>query len=261
MSSASDSVPSPTRFVIVATQRTGSTWLADTLDAHPAVAAYEELFLPPEGHRRTWGRADMEFFYAYYERHSTHHTAVSRAFWSLRYLEELYSPRPDTEAIGIKLMYGQLKANPWLLAYLPLRRVRVVHLVRENLLDIVLSQRAAEARSQYHALESDPVDRSAVTLQTDTLVARLESLERSVSRTRRLLKAVPTPCLEISYEELATRHEAIDRVLRFLGVSVRGELVSKFRKLNTEGKRALIANFPEVEKALAGTRFERLLTG
>lgn len=249
---------SPTRFIVLATQRTGSTWLVDMLDSHPAIAAYEELFLPPEAHHETWGHGDREFFYAYYARRAGRRWPLNRLFWSLRYTDEVFSPTFATDAIGFKLMYGQLRAFPWLLAYVVLRRIRVVHLVRTNLLDLVLSRETAEARRQYHALASDTINQSVVQLQADQLVSELERLEQSVNRMRSLLSGLPVPRLEVSYEELAVDEGALARVLRFLNVAPR-PLTSRLTKLNSDTRQELIGNYEEVERALLGTRFEQFL--
>jgi LPS sulfotransferase NodH len=254
-----DRAASATRFVILATQRTGSTWLTDMLDSHPAVASYEELFLPAEDHRQTWGRSDREFFHEYYaHRVAGRRWPLSVPFFSLRYLEELYAPRPDVEAIGLKVMYSQLRRYPWLLAYMVLRQVRVLHLVRTNLLDVVVSQETAQARRQYHAYTSAAVDRSAVDLRTDQLVPQLQSLQRSVDAIRLLLRLLPAPTLEISYEELSGDDDALDAVFEFLGVAPR-RVSSRFAKLNRGPKETLIANYSDVERALRGTPFERFL--
>ena len=227
------------------------------LDSHPAVASYEELLLPAEQHPQTWGRSDREFFHEYYARRAGGRRWQPAAPYLVRYLEELYAPRPAIEAIGLKLMYGQLKRYPWLLGYIALRRVRVVHLVRTNLLDVVVSQETAQARRQYHAYTSEAVDRSAVDLKTEQLIPQLEGLQRSVDTIRLLLRALPAPRIEISYEELG-RGDALDAVFDFLGVAPQ-PVTSRFAKLNRGPKQALIANYQDVERTLRGTPFERFL--
>jgi LPS sulfotransferase NodH len=245
--------------VILATQRTGSTWLTDMLNSHPAIASYEELFLPANADRRPWGPADQELFDNYYERRVRHEWPLAGSFWTLKYLEEFYAPRPQTEAVGLKLMYSQLKERPWLLAYVVLRRVRVIHLVRTNLLDVILSGETAKARRQYHALVSDAVAPSAVSLPTERLVPELENLQRSVDRIRQLLRLLPAPSVEVSYERLTRDEAAFRPVFSLLGVEPHS-LGSRFAKLNRAPKADLIANYPEVERALTGTRFESFLT-
>lgn len=231
------------------------------LDSHPAISSYEELLLPAEAHQRTWGRADQEFFHEYRARHvGGRRRPPPTTLLALRYLEQLYAPRPATDAVGMKLMYSQLREYPWLLAYMVVRRVRIVHLVRTNLLDVVLSQETARARSQYHAFDSDRVDQPAVQLSPEELVAALESLQRSVDRIRRLLRLLPAPSIEVGYEELTSDDAAFDPVLRFLRVAPR-RLTSRFAKLNRSPRQELIANYDDVERALRGTRFERFLAG
>lgn len=157
----------------------------------------------------------------------------------------------------MKLMYSQLKGYPGLLAYMVLRQVRVVHLVRTNLLDVVVSQETARARKQFHAYTSDAVDRTAVQIRTDQLVGELEALQRSVDRIRLLLRLLPVPRIETSYEDLSG-DDALHAVFRFLGVTPR-PATSRFAKLNQDPKEALIANYNEVERTLRGTPFQRFL--
>ena len=228
------------------------------LDSHPAISSYEELFLPADEDRRSWGPADQEFFDHYYRRHAKHQFPLTRSYWALKYLDDLYAPRPATDAVGMKLMYSQLKERPWLLAYMVLRRVRVVHLVRTNLLDVILSGETAKARNQYHALASDKVAPSAVSLPVEQLLSDLESLQQSVDRIRRLLRLLPVPSVEVSYEELTRDEAAFRPVFSLLGVEPRS-LSSRFVKLNRAPKTELIANYAEVERMLRGTRFECLL--
>ena len=48
-------------------------------------------------------------------------------------------------------------------------------------------------------------------------------------------------------------------LVSFLGVSPGGVLESGMKKLNPDDLREILLNYEEVEQALAGTRFERLL--
>jgi hypothetical protein len=121
-----------------------------------------------------------------------------------------------------------------------------------------VSQETAEARRQYHAYTSEAVDHLAVDLKTEQLLPQLEGLQRSVDRIRLLLRLLPAPNIEISYEELRRRDHALDTVFEFLGVAPR-RVTSRFTKLNRGPKQALIANYHDVERTLRGTTFERFL--
>lgn len=250
----------PTLFVIFATQRTGSNWLMSMLDNHPSIASYNELL---EDTGSDWGRQDVEFFEPYYARHCKHNYPFSRARWLFRYLNELYSPQRGTEAIGMKLMYTQLWHNPSVLIYMVRHRVRVIHLVRTNHLDILLSQETAEARQQYHAGQDEAVETPTLTLDPDKVISRLTILELGVRIARCILMLLPIKHCEVSYEQLMANPDLVSDILAFLKVRTQPEsstLVSSFRKLNTHSKPDLIENYAEIERALKGTRFERFLT-
>src|SRR5262249_58069631 len=66
------------------------------------------------------------------------------------YLSGLFEPRAGIGAIGFKLVYGQAARRPGLLHELSARKVRVVHLLRANLLETVLSFETARANGAFH---------------------------------------------------------------------------------------------------------------
>jgi LPS sulfotransferase NodH len=249
-------------FVIFATQRTGSNWLMGTLDTHPGIAAYDEMLLADASSDDQWGRDDLEPFAPYYARHHKNDNLLSRLWWSLRYLNCLYSSQPAAEAVGMKLMYDQLWRNPWVWFYLLRHRVRMVHLTRSNLLDIVLSLEAAKVRQQPHALEGDHIATPLVTLDPHTLVSELETLEFRIAFARRLLGLLPVASTEVVYEQVVTNPKLIGNVLDFLGVARQMALsssTSRFKKLNTASQSDLVVNYQEVERALRPTRFAHFL--
>lgn len=251
-----------TPFVIFATQRTGSSWLMDMLNAHPTVASYDELLRAGAIGSGGWGRTDLEFFEPYYVRNRKYDNRFARTLWSFRYLNALYSTRRGTEAIGMKLMYNQLWQNPWVLIYMMCRRVYVVHLVRTNLLDVIISGETAEARQRYHAWEGEVVETPAVILDPKTVISTLQTLDRRIKIARVLLTLLPISHTEVSYEQLVSNHHLIDDIFTFLDVSRQAgstTLVSRFKKLNTSGKSDLVQNYAEIERALRGTRFECFL--
>ena len=108
------------------------------LGSHPEVETFGELM--QRGARRE------NTFATYRERHRARRP-LSLARLTFSYLDDLYGPRPGIEATGFKLMYEDVKDDPYLLAYIARRRVRVVSLVRTNLLDILVSHEGARARA------------------------------------------------------------------------------------------------------------------
>ena len=61
------------KFVMLTTQRSGSTWVIDMLNSHPRVVAYSELFLETSKERPVWGGAkDVLLYNADRRRHGGH---------------------------------------------------------------------------------------------------------------------------------------------------------------------------------------------
>lgn len=245
-------------------QRTGSTWVQDLLDSHPQVAAYGEIFLEygrgfPDSER--FGPVDIEYFESWSKKHTGRGGRVSRARHAIPYLKDFYRRRGDAHAAGFKLMYSQLRRNPMVAAYLTTRRVRVIHLTRANLLDVVLSHATSEARGQAHAWIGDAVREARVSLDPAATAAKLKALERQVALARALTRANRLPTLELGYENLVADASELDGALEFLGVQPDPghPLSSTMQKLNHAEKRDLIENWNELSAALTGTRFERYL--
>ena len=176
-----------TRFVVLSTQRSGSTWVVDMLTSHPRVVAYSELFMHGgQGTPKVGGsEKDLPYwqtFIADKAAAAVSHARTSSGATSAR----RWTERPGVDAVGFKLMYSQLTriARP-LTPALWLKRVRIIHLMRRNALDVVLSREAGEARrGVLHAREGQPVESVRVRLGTDDLLQRLTAHERQIEGAR-----------------------------------------------------------------------------
>ncbi len=244
-------------FVVLTFPRSGSTWLMSTLDSHPRIAAYDELFLGGEGVQPQ--PADVPDFASYLAgvpRLARRLVPLQRA----TYLRRVFRERPGIDAVGFKLIYGQARANVGLLPLFSLRRVRVVHLVRANLLEAVVSYEAGRASGVFHREPGAPAPDARIRLDAAGLRDRLGYMEWDVSRARVWLERYRIPRLEVAYEELVARHdETLSRILDFLGVEPSAELRSPFVPVHEGSKLDVVENIDEVRSALAGTRYEWML--
>lgn len=242
-------------FVVFTTQRNGSTWVMSVLNAYEGVTAQGELFLPrPRSPERRW---DSDFAYPRYVESKARHGRV-RPRSVFHYLDAFFA---QGEHVGFKLMYSQLRAYPEILLYLLRRRVRVVHLVRENHLDVLISFALKRQIGKAHVLDAKDRPREpAVELPVNSLLRELRWLQLKHDTARRLLRASRLPHLEVTYEELVRDPRRFDDVLEFLGVSADGrEPRSHILKTRLGGQREVVANYEEVARVLAGTRFAGLL--
>jgi LPS sulfotransferase NodH len=250
----------PTPFIVFTNSRSGSAWLIDTLASHPAIAAHGELFHPNERGMPTYGTADVPYFQTYLD--STRGWGRPAQLYRLfRYLSTLYSGGHGLEAVGFKLQYVQAWAHPGMWQYFALRRVRVVHLSRANMLDALLSYQSAKIRRQFHPRRGEPIPEVTMRVVADDLYARLEEREQRLSRSRSRVERFRLPNLEVVYEELVQRRaETLSQILGFLGIDPDPRpLDSAFVRINTRPKADLVENLGELHTRLAGTRFEWML--
>jgi LPS sulfotransferase NodH len=253
-------VESARPFVVLTAPRSGSAWLVDALNDHPRIAAYGELFVPGTREREgAYGSQDRPFFTAYAATDGRGRSRLALLRKRIAYLNAVYG-RDDVACVGFKLVYKQATLNPGLLAYLSLRRAKVVHLIRSNVLDSVISWETARARRLFHARKGDEVKTIKIELDTTALLDRLDHHEYAITVARGWIRNLRLPYTETFYEELTgpKRDEKLGKILSFLGVEPR-VLGSDFVRMNPTDHRELLANYDEVRDTLSGSRFEWML--
>ena len=245
----------PTHFVVFTTQRNGSTWLMSVLNGLEGVSAQGELFLPrPRSPETRW---DSEFALPRYVESKRQYGSV-RPFSVFKYLSALYR---SEGAVGFKLMYSQLRRYPEILPYLMKKRIRVVHLIRRNHVDVLISFAIKREIGKAHILA--PEDRpSDVTVELDTrsLMRDLRRLELKHTIGRTVLRLARLNHIEVVYEDLVCDPARFDRVREFLDIPADQDVpTSNILKTRTQGQRQVIANYDEVRAVLQGSKFAHLL--
>ncbi|MDX1474958.1 MAG: hypothetical protein R3309_12365 [Reinekea sp.] len=181
-----------------------------------------------------------------------------RPFSVFAYLNELYS-LPGI--VGFKLMYAQLGQYPEILAYLIRYRIRVVHLVRKNHLDVLISYAVKAQIGRAHLLsgQSTPDD-VRVYLDTKYLVKKLAWLNKKQNMARRLLTWLNLPHIEITYEDLLREPAHFGQILNFLSINPQNQKKQASTvKIRKGGHRDVIRNYDEVKEVLTGSHFAALL--
>jgi len=207
--------------------------------------------------RPQWGGDEgLVYWPTFLEQKGSPRSRLTRAYLLWRYLGRVYAPRPGIDAAGFKLMYSQLRVSRPLLPFLVLKRVRVIHLIRRNVLDIVLSKEAGRARQGVlHARSGQAVETVRIHVRTDNLLERMATHEREVESARARFRRIGLPYEEAVYEELVRDEEGgFSSLLRFLGVEPQ-PVSSSLQKVNPSAHEELIENYGEVRDALEGTRF------
>ncbi|HET6597169.1 MAG TPA: sulfotransferase domain-containing protein [Anaerolineales bacterium] len=238
-----------TRFVILTSQRSGSTWLVSLLNQLNATTTYGELFLPRK-HVENW---DADFAYPRFEE-ARGQIAGMRPLKVFRYLDSIYQKRG---AVGFKLMYAHLYRYPEILIYFWTHQVQVIHLVRKNALDFVISQALKRKIQKAHQLAgTPPLEDVQIELDPKTLIRRLQIRQRKIKRGQTILRFSGLRSIEIGYEDLQKDPSVFQSLCRFLSIDTDSVIPqSRFQKIRSKSQEQIIKNYAEVKRVLEGTHF------
>ncbi len=237
-------------FIILTTQRTGSTLLWRYLDKHPNISGHGEMFL--NSHKgvdtfSTFRRKSLKNRLRYH---------ICRKYLINDYMARFFEKTNEIEACGFKLMYNQL--IPELEAYILNTKPLIIHLVRNNALKIVVSRETAKKRNLYHLQNETEIQDVTIRLEPKSLLNDLESIAAEVEDNRQ--KFSHLPYLELSYESFVKdMTEEAENIFSFLAVNIVQGLPVPLKKINPDSISDLIENYDEVQEILMGTEFESML--
>ena len=156
-------------------------------------------------------------------------------------------------------MYTQLRSYPEMLAYFAVRRVRIVHLVRYNVLDVVISEELARITGASHVRAGGIGEAPKVTLDTGTLIDRLNARQRADRAAKLLIGLAACRSVQVSYERLLHETGEFSKLCEFLSVPRVFMATSQLEKRGTGLHRMAIANYDEVQTTLKSTPYETML--
>lgn len=228
----------PVPFAIVADIRTGSTLLAASLNRHPQVRCYGELF-----HSEDLPDNCIEGF--------------DRSRAPARAILEHAMQAPGVRACGFKAMiFLPLPGSRrWVDAWRRLREVpglRVIFLTRRDRLAQYASLEVVRHTGVFHPYDNDrvyrPENRPVITIDPDELRSWMRERDAQMRRRREILHGVPA--LDLEYETLTERWQrSTTCIQRFLGVDVQ-PLEQKKKKQEPRPLNEVISNYDELASRL-----------
>ncbi|MEZ4586465.1 MAG: hypothetical protein R2909_08715 [Gemmatimonadales bacterium] len=236
-------------FLIVFLSRTGSNLLAAKLDSHPDIVCHHELF-NPDGIHRSLSYKDSPLSFG---------TTESRDRDPHGFVVGVYGFSDGQKAVGFKLAPGQ--SNAVLLSLLLSRRVRKIVMERRNWLQAYSSELIAQATQVWSVAknrQAGPSPKQKVRMELAGLRQFIRKRSLFLRLTKLLLKLTGQRFETVDYEDISLP-ETERRVLDFLGVASDQPLKERTVKQNPSRLRDRIANYDELEQALAGTELGRFL--
>jgi len=179
-----------------------------------------------------------------------------------QYFDYIFNSIEGKKAISIDIKYNQHNVIPNQMVILKKKNVKVIHLVRKNILKTFISQelndKAKEIGRKSHGTKA--VRPVKITFKlNDHLLAELSRLENMIINFREILTR-NFDCLEIYYEDLfydinientTICQNVLEQVYSFLNISdKRYDLSTDLRKTNPNQLSDLIDNYDEVRNFL-----------
>ncbi len=258
------------KFAVIAKMRSGSQFFESILNAHPDIYCYGEVF--SSGSEMTPNKRNFYSFWL--DRIKEDNKNVFPLYKSEiigEFLTYLYTDLPKKKAIGIDIKYFQLELEnlQFLLQPIKQHNVKIIHLIRRNILKHYISiylhlNRGLYGRKMHDTIKVEPVKVEV----KPTIIDELNKLKESRDYYAKLLSR-NFEYFELYYEDFSENADqdlntimpnVLNQVFDFLNIQNRDyDLRSKLKKTNPAKLCDLIANYDETVNILSGTKWEYLL--
>jgi Sulfotransferase family len=246
-----------TKFVIFTLPRTGSTLLSKSLNRHPEIFCDDEIF--------------HFSFKGYFSPNQFRFLKIPLLPKKINYivnypvtyvrltgfLNKYFTNKPteNFKARGFKFMYYQTLYMPGLITYLKKNNIKVILLLRENILRNALSDLRARSTGIYHHQDNNEEERSGLSKLSVDIPVLKQKMDDIVQQNKKLEAIVSDmDYIKVRYEDFADWNKTMNRVSDFLHVSQQ-EVVAGAKKLNPDTLKDMIANYAEVENWLKQNNF------
>jgi Sulfotransferase domain len=247
-----------TKFIVFTTPRTGSSLLIKSLDQHPEIFCAGELFFFKGDIYHNEQR--YPFLRLPVNNKINYLINYPKVFLTLNnFLDRFYSEKKNEsiKAKGFKLMHFQTYYTPGIFSYLKRKDVKVILLIRKNVLRNTLSDLRARSTKVYHN-EGDDAVATIPRFKVDIheLGKKMQQIEgfnkQLVESTENLNRKI------IYYEDFENWDDTISDVLDYLQVS-KITLQAASKKLNPDNLEEMIENFSEMSGWLTQNGYGKYL--
>lgn len=247
-----------TKFVVFTTPRTGSSLLIKTLDTHPEIFCAGELFFFKGDIYHT--EYQYPFWHFPFSAKLNYLINYPKIFLTLNNFLNKFYHKNNTGSIkakGFKLMHFQTYYTPGILNYIKKNNIKVIVLIRKNILRNTLSDLRARSTKVYHN------NRDATTLTIPMFKVDVHELERKMLQIDGFNKQLERSTVNLNrkivyYEDFGNWEETISGVLNYLDVTD-VPLKPALKKLNPDKLEDMIENYPEVSRWLSENNFAQYL--
>ncbi len=251
------------KFVVMGIQRTGTILLCSSLNQHPDILNMDELFV---NHLRYKPKIIPTYLQHLLETGEPQRPELLNHKQKIfDYLDHFYSLE-KVRARGFKLMANQANRLTFVQNYLKKRKVRIIKIIRKNILKTYVSRQRSIKTGLYHSEQRRIAEKipelasSKIVLPTAKLEKELEAIENENLQLDHLVKSINTESITIKYETLSTEFSStLSQILSFLDVRNNIDIKPAKKKISPQNLQDSIENYSEVCDNLSGTRFAEFL--
>ncbi len=241
-----------TKFVIFTLPRTGSTLLSKSLNKHPEIFCDDEIF--HFSFRDYFSPNQFRFMkIPFLPKKINYVFNLPVTYLKLpSFLKKYFTNKKgeNFKARGFKLMYYQTLYMPGLVDYLKKNNIKVILLLRENILRNALSDLRARSTGIYHHQDNNEEQRSGLSKLFVDVDALKEKMDGIIKQNKQLENIVhDMDYIKVRYEDFADWDVTMDKIATFLNVK-QHQLTAGAKKLNPDALQDMIENYNEVESWL-----------
>lgn len=256
------------KFIIITTQRSGSNFLRSVITGNPQIRSMNEVLI-----ERTWSDGSSPYAFQLKRiRENPENITYSRMKEGFsEYLDYIFTPQGQETAVGFDVKYDQVPHFPYLFEQLHSKGVKVIHLIRENILRTLLSAeirwalREEEKRRGKRFGLAEELPFVTMRLECDrSLIQAIETRKAEIEYHRKTL-ASAFPYLEITYESFFDQGvqnaktiapKVLDSIYDFLDVKERTYgMETSYVKALPKAAEDYIENFAEVRQFLSAAGY------
>lgn len=249
-----------TKFILLAERRSGTSLMIDCLNNHPKIFCGKRVF-GQEFKVKNPDKNNHSGDYFLYrsgsiKRNLLHY--LNKKSSINNFLEKHFFKKNDLETIGFRFIYNNVSSYPEVVNWIKKNNIKVIHLVRENLLKTYVSTLTAKLHKMHHPRKGEKIITKSVKLDVSNLLKELERRKNEIELNRKIFSC--NPYLEIKYEDFVkNRQDESYKILNFLGSESIMTLDSDLVKINPSRLSDVVSNYSEVKKILIGTNYSSFL--
>ncbi|WP_339724842.1 Stf0 family sulfotransferase [uncultured Paraglaciecola sp.] len=229
------------KFIVLASARTGSTMLCRTLNEHPSITCYGELFINNEEVPWMLDKTIQRGLPSLYA------SKDAREKDPVRFINDVMTYHQETDIFGFKLMISQNESVlRWVISQ---PDWQIINLYRSNLLSVYGATKVARASRQSHVEIGERVNQIKVHFDATEFNNLLQFNQTRRRQVDQMLVEKQHNYFPLDYLALSSE-SGIDQVLNYLDPTPKKELTPQLAKRHDWNVLDRFANPEVVEKYL-----------